>query len=266
MGDSRDSRTDLDQSRLAASIYLTVPPYLSCPAMLRMPKAVVPGSVLFLDLDWDASLSLRRSFPYLVSYIDEIQYKLPSLAIAVRLDPVDQVRAFRVARRLSLTGVRLLLTTDPSGPALRSAALISGFDPGDVGRWLRRQIHPKGIVERGTVQVLRDALMGKEAGRTTKYRASRWARQMGLPSHRQWIAAGRVTRALVLLQSRSPLPVSVAAERVGYADVTSLSHACRRVVGQSASVARRWIGWEWILAGFLGLRGCDGFASGRPRS
>lgn len=232
---------------------LTVPPYSSSVA-LRIPRheALPRGSVFVLDV---APNYPSRRVDELLTYCRGLRRDYPSVVIASRLRWRDVRSTAQVKRLMQEQGVRLHIARRASQPVLREACSKSGVLAADVYRWLSHRLRPAGIEERGTLNVLAAAVAGKAIDSGVASRASRWASRMGLPTHRRWMAAGRVVRGLTWLQGDPDLRVAIASRKVGYASTASFSRACRQVAAAPPSEARAWIGWEWILTTLL--RGDD---------
>lgn len=235
--------------RLPASIYLATPPYHSVCVFAGDLNELAPGSVLFITMDPTIGSGGVQA---LVSWVRRLHSRAPGATFAARVKFADRSRTVRIRRLLQLAGARLFVDESPSLPELQAATRRSGLHPDDLGRWLRRKVRPNSITARGTIRVLGLALQGGEGiDSDVRRHASRRAREMELPSYRQWMSAGRVIRGLIRLQGEPVMRVSAAAEHAGYADGACFSHACRRVLDVPPTVARGWIGWEWMLDRFL---------------
>ncbi len=71
-----------------------------------------------------------------------------------------------------------------------------------------------------------------------------------LPVASHWLHFGRVLRASVLLQSTEASLFSVSCD-MGYSDGFALSNQMKRLTGVRPSDVREYLGWEWILEGWL---------------
>jgi AraC-like DNA-binding protein len=74
--------------------------------------------------------------------------------------------------------------------------------------------------------------------------------ERGIPVPSHWLHFGRVLRACVQLQNMKSSLFDVAAE-LSYPDGFALSNQMSRLVGVRPSVAREYLGWEWILESWL---------------
>jgi AraC-like DNA-binding protein len=72
----------------------------------------------------------------------------------------------------------------------------------------------------------------------------------GIPVPSHWLHFGRVLRACLHLQNMKSSLFDVASD-LSYADGFALSNQMSRLVGVRPSVAREYLGWEWILEAWL---------------
>jgi AraC-like DNA-binding protein len=74
--------------------------------------------------------------------------------------------------------------------------------------------------------------------------------ERGIPVPSHWLHFGRVLRACVQLQNMKSSLFDVASD-LSYPDGFALSNQMSRLVGVRPSVAREYLGWEWILESWL---------------
>ena len=87
----------------------------------------------------------------------------------------------------------------------------------------------------------------------------------GIPVPSHWLHVGRVLRACVQLQNMKSSLFDVASD-LSYADGFALSNQMSRLVGVRPSVAREYLGWEWILEAWLRREAETGGFSGEYAS
>jgi AraC-like DNA-binding protein len=74
--------------------------------------------------------------------------------------------------------------------------------------------------------------------------------ERGIPVPSHWLHLGRVLRACIQLQNINANLFDVASD-LSYADGFALSNQMSRLLGVRPSVAREYLGWEWILEAWL---------------
>jgi AraC-like DNA-binding protein len=79
-----------------------------------------------------------------------------------------------------------------------------------------------------------------------------WFEADGLPAPSHWLAAARALRACLFLQRHRERPLLEIALQNSYCDVSALSHQVTRLFGARLSEIRHMLGWEWMLAAWLG--------------
>ena len=79
-----------------------------------------------------------------------------------------------------------------------------------------------------------------------------WFEADGLPAPSHWLAAARALRACLFLQRNRERPLLEIAIQNSYCDVSALSHQVARLFGARLSEIRPLLGWEWMLAAWLG--------------
>jgi AraC-like DNA-binding protein len=85
--------------------------------------------------------------------------------------------------------------------------------------------------------------------------------ERGIPVPSHWLHFGRVLRACVQLQNLKSSLFDVASE-LSYPDGFALSNQMSRLVGVRPSVAREYLGWEWILESWLRREAATGGFTG----
>jgi AraC-like DNA-binding protein len=89
--------------------------------------------------------------------------------------------------------------------------------------------------------------------------------ERGIPVPSHWLHFGRILRACVQLQNLKSSLFDVACE-MSYPDGFALSNQMSRLIGVRPSVAREYLGWEWILEAWLRREATSGGFTGEYRS
>jgi AraC-like DNA-binding protein len=74
--------------------------------------------------------------------------------------------------------------------------------------------------------------------------------ERGIPVPSHWLHFGRILRACIQLQNMKSSLFDVASD-LSYPDGFALSNQMSRLVGVRPSVAREYLGWEWIFEAWL---------------
>jgi AraC-like DNA-binding protein len=87
----------------------------------------------------------------------------------------------------------------------------------------------------------------------------------GIPVPSHWLHFGRILRACVLLQSQKSSLFDVACD-LGYPDGFALSNQMSRLMGVRPSVAKEYLGWEWLVESWLRREASTGGFTGEYAS
>lgn len=121
----------------------------------------------------------------------------------------------------------------------------------DVATYLELALSPKGLEERAVIQEVAHLVSDQNYVLPQVGSVRRSLRLMGLPSPSRWRALGRVVGLGVALQTEAHPTIAQACRPSGFANGSSASHTCRRLLGVPPRDLRATLGWEWLLARFL---------------
>jgi hypothetical protein len=231
-------------------VRLAVPPYGTWLPESGAPRSIPFGALVLLRYDLRTG-SLGQRLGPLTAQVAALRRAAPSAIIGCTLDGFllpDARGAFRV---LESYGVRLLADDDGTPAPLLSQARSLRLNHRGIETWMRHVLRPRGVHEFGVLSQLARLTSGQLLDPGERDELRRFSREVGLPTMRRWLAFGRVLRPVLDLQSVQNTRVADVAERHGYPDPSSFSHACRRSLLLPPSQARKYASWEPLLTAFL---------------
>lgn len=232
------------------------PPYRRLEPTDHVPLHATPGVIVAVDardaqqivrdLGDGIALEVRREFPFA-----PVVVVLPSTP-----DPED-------VRRLGSSGVSAVLRSDDDVEAtLREALSRPENLPRSIADWLRLT-HPR--LDPRVTELIRNVLRTGPRHRRVRdllheirepeTSVRRRLSEAGLPTVGDWMRFSHAVRAALTAQREPGEPLLRIAFRFGYSDHASLIRQCKRLFGDSTSVIRETLGWEWWATRFLELRG-----------
>lgn len=226
---------------LLASTRVLCPPYSSWTDAVSAPDddgcvlcAVTPGAQHSISVIAEEVEALRRTY---LGYC---------VVCAV---PRELMGVLGAIRHLALRS-RVLVSVD-AGPTEVVRAVATAIPTWhDVHSWLRI-VWPRSL--RSHVDYCTELLAGDVPTGAAASAVHRELKGASLPSPARWLRMRRALEVMALLWADPSLPIERAASAGGFHDSATFSRSLQRISGCRPGYARRRVGWEWMLCGFLGL-------------
>lgn len=251
----------LKAGTLPLTLLRTEPPYdhiRDAPSIAQVLRSgIALGTIWLVGLG-----AFPKSWGHARKRLDILRRAFPSVPVVALHEspnndtPVD-------ANRLATMGIRASVTCDePLAGALREQLTVSTRLGDDILEWLgtagidldleaqtdiRRLIHAS-----AQFNTLKAYLA--ERDRTLRPLAKRLERRH-LPSPGNWFRLGRTLRIALRLQRSPQLSVHRHAIDLGYEDASTLRQQFHRAFSTGPGLAKRILGWEWLLARWWTLHG-----------
>jgi len=235
-------------SEAVQAVRVYPPPYKNFQHWPTSPSTGVPyGSAVVLEL---ANGSDRDAAPAVSVAARSIRRTLPDAPIfamvtnPARDGPPRQLRGIPHVRAVF----------DGSFDEHRFRLAATCIESEHVELWLLEVVRAGSIAELGALTYLAVSVGGldgflPEAGEGLRRRLQK----LGLPSLRRWKMVRTAMRAALEMQ-RLDLTIARAAINGGYSEPSAFRRHCSLLFGASPTVIRSWLGWEPLMARFVGQK------------
>jgi AraC-like DNA-binding protein len=244
---------------MAISISRWQPPYSNAEiGQFVSPEDVhaAGGEVLLLRVsDPESTLTAVADAASLAGLVESLRRRFPASPVALWIPQAAPEHVIDLARAATASHVRAILGGPASNPErlrfeLTHSQGLSAF----VLRWA----FDAGYLRQGTVETEIRALLDappnvrtlqklaserQEATRTWRSRL----RQLGLPTPRAWLGLAHTLHQAFYLQRNPHQPLAVLADRLGFSDVTLMSHRFQHVFRMRPGAVRGLLGAEPLL-------------------
>ncbi|HVG43789.1 MAG TPA: hypothetical protein VM890_03635, partial [Longimicrobium sp.] len=191
----------------------------------------------------------------LEALVTELRRLHPGCPVAVWIPDAPADFVIDTVRQCIAASVRAILGgSHPDGGRLR----LQLTHPGGLSNFILRWASDAGYLPKGSVHhevttlldaapnvrtLSRLAAQRQEAARTWRNRLQ----QMGLPTPRAWLGLAHSLHVAFYLQRNQGQPLSILAQRLGYSDVTLMSHRFQHVFHMPPGEVRGLLGAEPLL-------------------
>lgn len=214
------------------------------------------GEILLLQVSgWDDTLEVVADAASLAGVVQSLRRRFPGSPVAVWIPQAAPEHVIDLARAATASHVRAILGGPVPDPARLRCELTH---PQGLSAFVLRWASDAGFLPPGTVETEVRALLDappnvrtlqrlasvrQEATRTWRNRL----RQLGLPTPHAWLGLAHSLHVAFYLQRNSEQPLAKLAQRLGFSDVTLMSHRCQHVFHMSPGAVRALLGAEPLL-------------------
>lgn len=214
---------------------------------------VESGTVLVIDLGRAGAVDGKTQA--MLAGLRKFRREHPPVLMASRASAEVTEREMSMRALMRTVGVRVHLPRGVNQNVLRQAVGRAGVLDIDVRVWLFHRFRPKGVAEHGLTSMLAEVVAGIDIDSESRRALGRWVKRVGLPKLYDWEVVGRLIRALTVLQANPDYRIGALSRQFDFANGSTFSHVCRRLLATTPTRIRKTVGWEWLLTSFLSRQG-----------